>query len=58
MGDFFSREEVAGIDGIKTPWNHVKTEISTSKNIIYYFMQFCVPCLRHKKNEIPKHTVV
>ena len=26
-----------GIDGIKTPYNHVKTEISASKNIFHSF---------------------
>ena len=26
-----------GIDGIKTPYNHVKTEITASKSIFYSF---------------------
>ena len=36
-GDFLSQEEVDGIDGIKTPYKHVKTEISASKSILHSF---------------------
>ena len=37
MGIFLSREEVDGIDWIKTPYYHVKTEILASKNIFPSF---------------------
>ena len=36
-GNFLSQEEVGGIDGIKTPYTHVKTEISASKSIFHSF---------------------
>ena len=34
---FLSQEEVDGIDGIKTPYNHVKTETSAYKSIYHSF---------------------
>ena len=34
---FISQEEVDGINGIKTPWNHAKTEISASKSTFHSF---------------------
>ena len=36
-GNFLSQEELDGIDGINTPYNHVKTEISASKSIFRSF---------------------
>ena len=38
-----------GIEGITTPYNHVKTEISASKTFFIHFMQFCGPWITHKK---------
>ena len=35
--NFPSHEEMGGIDGIKIPRNHTKTEPSASKSIIYTF---------------------
>ena len=37
MDNFLSHKQVDGIDSIKTPYNHVKTEISASKSIF-------IPC--------------
>ena len=34
---FLSQEEVDCIDGIKSPYNHVKIEISASKSIFHSF---------------------
>ena len=36
-GNFPSQEKVGGIDEIKTPLNHAKTEISASKSILHSF---------------------
>ena len=53
-GQFLLQEEVDGIDRIKTPYNHVKTEISASKAFFIHFMQFVVHG-SHTKNDIPMH---
>ena len=39
-GTFLSQEEVDGIDRIKTPYNRVKIEISTSRSIFQSFHTF------------------
>ena len=36
-GNFLSQKEVYGIYGIKTPYNHVKTEIPASKSCFHSF---------------------
>ena len=55
MGDFLSQEEVGGIEGIKTPYNHVKTEISASKSIFHSVSCSSVVHGSHTKNDIPMH---
>ena len=46
---------MGGIDGIKTPYNHVKTEISASKSILLFFSCSSVVHGSHSKNDIPMH---
>ena len=50
MGNFLSHEEVGGIDGIKTPYNHVKTEISASKSMFHSF-HAVLWSMDHTKND-------
>ena len=45
---------MGGIDGIKTPYNHVKQRFQHLKAFFIHFMQFCGPWITHK-NDIPKH---
>ena len=54
MGNFLSQEEVSGIDGVKTPYNHVKTEISASKSNFHSF-HADLWSMDHTKNDIPMH---
>ena len=44
-----------GIDGIKTPYNHVKTEISASKSIFHSFHAVLWSMDHIQKNGIPMH---
>ena len=44
-----------GIDGIKAPYNHVKTEISASKCIFHSFHAVLWSIDRTQKNDISMH---
>ena len=55
MGNFLSQEEVSGIDGVKTPFSHVKTEISASKSIFHSFHAVLWSMDHTQKNDIPMH---
>ena len=46
---------MGGINGIKTPYNHVKTEISASKNIFHAFHAVMWSMDHTHKNDIPLH---
>ena len=46
---------MGGIDGIKTPYNHVKTEISASKKHFSFISCNSVVHGSHTKNDIPMH---
>ena len=46
---------MGGINGIKTPCNHVKTEISASKNIFHAFHAVMWSMDHKQKNDIPMH---
>ena len=50
---FLSQEEVGGIDRIKTPYNHVKTEISASKKHFLFISCSAVVHGSHTKIDIP-----
>ena len=44
-----------GIDGIKTSYSHVKTEISASKGIFHSFHAVLWSMDHTQKNDIPMH---
>ena len=46
---------MGGIDGIKTPYNQVKTEISASKSIFHSFHAVLWSMDHTHKNDIPMH---
>ena len=56
MGNFLSQEEVGGIDAIKTPYNHVKTEILASKSSFHLFHAVLWSMDHTHKNDIPMHS--
>ena len=46
---------MGGIDVIKTPYNHVLTEVSASKNIFHSFHTVLWSMDHTQKNDIPVH---
>ena len=54
--NFLSQEEVGGINGIKSPYTHVKTEISASKSMFHSFHAVLWSMAHTHKFDISMHS--